>query len=87
MDGWKEGQTSKFPHFQVLIRQGALKFQLLYPWTILSSSRHPSVLMKSMLGTDRKRVPCFADATYEKLFAKCTVYHLKTTLPDILLHL
>ena len=96
MDGWKDGwmdeqtdqSVNKFPHFQGPIRQAAPVFQLLNKCTILSlRSRHSSVLMISMVGIDRKRAPCFTDATCGKLFAKCTIYHLKTTLPDILSHL
>lgn len=42
--------------------------------------------MVRMVRIDRKRVPWFTDATCG-IFAKCTIYHLKTTLPHILFHL
>lgn len=87
MVGWMNEETDQsvdtFPHFQ-----DALVFQLLNKCMALSiCSRLSSPLMIGMVGIDRKRVPCFADATCGKLFAKCTIYHLKTILPDILFHL
>lgn len=79
-------QPKSFPTFEVLYVK-VPGYSTVFECMALSLSfRYPSVLMISIMRINR-RVPYFTGATHGKLFAKCTIYHLKTALADILFHL